>query len=386
MRWFVILVAAAALLAACSSASPTGNQTEGPAMTNVATATSAAPYHSEIYDSPGNWLCIPDKTNDPCHGDLDTTVVAADGTKTIEPHEPASDPPIDCFYVYPTISGDQSMNSDLVPGPEEKTTARNQVARLNSDCRIFAPMYRQVTLAVITGGPGSGGDRAQAGAIAYADVLDAWRWYMANENDGRGVVLIGHSQGSSHLSELIKNEIDPNPAVRAQLVGAYLPGTAVRVPDGQDVGGLYQNVPLCRAKDQTGCVVTYASFRATSPPPTNSFFGRPRSGDGVAGCVNPARPAGGSAELHSYFPATAAHDPTVTTPFVSFPGLVTGECVEANGFSYLDVTLHPDPAGARVDDIPGDLTPEWGLHLVDVNLVMGDIVDMVREQTATYGG
>ena len=385
MRRLVVIAVAVALLPACSSGS-TSEAVDGATTTNGGTATTVAPYRSEIYDSPDNWLCLPDTPDDPCHGDLDTTVIAADGTKSIETHEGASDPPIDCFYVYPTISGDQAMNSDLVPGPEEKTTARNQVARLNGDCRIFAPVYRQVTLAVITGGTGSGGDRAQASATAYADVLDAWRWYMANENNGRGVVLIGHSQGSSHLRQLIKNEIDPNPTLRAQLVGAYLPGTAVTVPDSQDVGGDYMNVPLCRATDQTGCVVSYASFRSTSPPPANSLFGRPRSGDGVAGCVNPASPGGGAAELHSYFPATSAHDPTVTTPFVSFPGLVTGECVQANGFSYLDVTVRPDSTGGRIDDIPGDLTPEWGLHLVDVNLVMGDIVDMVRRQTAAYQG
>ncbi len=387
-RLGVVVVGVVVLLSACSGSS-TNAQTDAdraPSSSDGSTATTAAAYHSEIYDSRDNWLCFPDKTDDPCHGDLDTTVIQADGTKTVETHEAATDPPIDCFYVYPTISGDQSMNSDLVPGPEEKTTARNQVARLNSQCRIFAPVYRQVTLAVITGGAGSGGDRTQAGAIAYGDVLDAWRWYMANENDGRGVVLIGHSQGSGHLSQLIKNEIDPNPAVRAQLVGAYIPGTAVRIPDGQDVGGDFQNVPLCRSQDQTGCVVSYASFRATSPPPANSFFGRVRSGDGVAGCVNPAQPSGGSSELHSYFPASAANDPSITTPFVSFPGLATGECVQQNGFSYLDVTLHPDPAGSRVNDIPGDLTPEWGLHLVDVNLVMGDIVDMVGRQAAAYQG
>jgi hypothetical protein len=376
----LLSIAAVVVLAACSSSDDGQTQSgDTPTSERAATATTPAPYSSEIYDSRDNWLCLPDKTDDPCHENLDTTVIEADGGKTIEPHEAASDPPIDCFYVYPTISGDQQMNSDLIPGPEEKTTVRNQAARLNSQCRVFAPLYRQVTLAVITGGPGSGGDRAAAGATAYGDVVDAWRWYLANENDGRGVVLIGHSQGSGHLNTLIKQEIDPNEQARALLVGAYLAGT-------EDVGGDFQNVPLCRNRDQTGCVVTYASFRSTSPPPDNSYFGRPRGGDGVAGCVNPAAPAGGSATMHGYFPASAANDASVNTPFVSFPGLVSAECVQQGGFSYLDVTVHGDPDDPQVDDIPGDLTPEWGLHLVDVNLAMGDIVAMVSLQSAAYQG
>jgi hypothetical protein len=114
--------------------------------------------------------------------------------------------------------------------------------------------------------------------------------------------------------------------------------------------------------------------------------------------VNPAAPSGGSAELHSYFTTGAAPvgqsaaapplvDPTVgriTTPFASTPGLVTGECVEKGGFSYLEVTIHGDPSDPRADDIGGDLTPEWGLHLQDINLVMGDMVRLVKAQRSAY--
>ena len=74
----------------------------------------------------------------------------------------------------------------------------------------------------------------------------------------------------------------------------------------------------------------------------------------------------------------------VTTPFVQTPGLVTGECVQRDGFSYLEATINGDPDGPRIDDIGGDLTPEWGLHLQDVNLVMGDIISLVGKQAKAY--
>ncbi|HWJ98186.1 MAG TPA: hypothetical protein VNQ33_08500, partial [Acidimicrobiales bacterium] len=75
----------------------------------------------------------------------------------------------------------------------------------------------------------------------------------------------------------------------------------------------------------------------------------------------------------------------VTTPFVRLPGLVSGACESTGGFHYLAATVHPDP-GPRADDIVGDLTPQWGLHLVDVNLVMGNLVSDVKAQAKTYAG
>jgi hypothetical protein len=238
----------------------------------------------------------------------------------------------------------------------------------------------------------------------FADVLDAWRHYMAHDNGGRGVVLIGHSQGASLLTELIASEIDPHEDVRDHLVAAYLAGTSVAVPEGADVGGEFAQVPLCRTPDQTGCVVTWSSYRADAPPPEGAIFGRPFAGGVRAGCNSPAALAGGSSELSSYFPAAPGSsilsalgaaggetrpwvDPAlgaVTTPFVATPGLVRAECVHRDGYDYLAVTVDGDPADPRVDDIGGDLTPQWGLHLQDVNLVMGDIVELVANQRDAY--
>ena len=139
-------------------------------------------------------------------------------------------------------------------------------------------------------------------------------------------------------------------------------------------------------------MVSYATFRDTSPPPADSLFGRPRDGEGVAACTNPAALGGGPAELTPYYDssvqvyANPSAAPEITTPFVTFPGLVSAECVVRDGFSYLEITVAGDPDDPRIDDVDGDLTPEWGLHPVDVHLAMGDLVDLAERQAAAHAG
>jgi len=58
------------------------------------------------YSDDKAWLCRPGRKGDACDIDLTTTVVAADGTTTREAFAPDPKAPIDCFYVYPTISTD----------------------------------------------------------------------------------------------------------------------------------------------------------------------------------------------------------------------------------------------------------------------------------------
>lgn len=359
-------------------------------------------HRSELYAGDANWLCKPDLADDVCDRDLDATVVHADGTTEVEAHEPAADPPVDCFYVYPTTSNDPGPNSDLEPAEsEEIATVYNQAARLNASCRVFAPLYRQGTLSSI------GGDAATEGEddpwqMAYADVLDAFRHYVANESEGRGFVLVGHSQGAGHLIRLVQEEIDDEPLLRDRLVSGLLLGWPVAVPEGEVVGGDFANVPLCEADDQTGCVVNYSTYRADEPPPEGSLYGRSRT-EGQAGCTNPANLAGGSAPLQPYFvmdqpdgallgggdamPFADPDDPRaaeIATPFVTYPDLLSGECVQEGEYTYVALTVHGDPGDPRTDDIGGDLTPTWGMHLVDVNVVMGDLVDLVASQAGAY--
>ncbi len=329
------------------------------------------------YSDTATWLCRPGKENSPCTASFDTTVRTPDGKATVETFTAVANPSIDCFYVYPTVSTDPGANSDMAAGLAEAATARAQAARFGQYCRVFAPIYRQATTGSIATGKYAD---PTVQAIAYGDVLAAWKQYLAQDNRGHGVVLIGHSQGSKHLVKLIKEEIDPKPEVRALVVSAIILGGVVSVPVGADKGGDFQNIGACRKPEQTGCVVTYSSFSAESPPPFNSLFARSFVPGTEALCVNPAALAGGPASPHPDLP-TAGNPAASTLPtvFVSDLGAITGECVKSGSFNYLKVTAAPAlkmPAYY--------LGPEWGLHLIDAGLTQGDLVELVGKQAAAF--
>jgi len=352
------------------------------------------------YSKPETWLCRPGR-EDACTVDLTTTIVAASGKLTREPFKANPNAPIDCFYVYPTVSNDPTPNSDMNAGPEENSVVRAQFARFASQCKLYAPLYRQVTLKALRAAM-SGGNFSADRKLGYDDVLAAWNHYLQNDNHGRGVVLIGHSQGSSVLTQLIKNEIDGNP-IQSKVLSALLLGTNVAVPKGKDVGGSFQHMPLCRSASQLGCIVSYVTFRSEAPPPPNSRFGRVPTEGMQAACVNPAALNGGKAEMHAYLSAgfngvsTEAAPPKawatgakIETPFVSVPGLLSGECVSSDAGSYLAITTNANPSDPRTDEITGDVVAggnvlkDWGLHLIDAHVAMGNLIEVVAQQSKAY--
>src|SRR5215470_19394477 len=128
-----------ASLACAQAGAATSGQTETPAKPAVA---------RNEYSNGDNWLCRPGR-QDACAIDLTTTVISASGKLKRETWAANPNAPIDCFYVYPTVSTDPAGNSDMIPGPEEKGVIRTQFARFGSVCRPYAPLYRQVTLTAL---------------------------------------------------------------------------------------------------------------------------------------------------------------------------------------------------------------------------------------------
>src|SRR3954471_16060168 len=298
------------------------------------------------------WLCRPGDAADPCHASLAATLVSPQGLVggRVET-ETTSRPGVDCFYVYPTVSEETKPQADFVKTPIVKAIARVQASRFRTACRIWAPVYRQVTLQGLL-------QRATVTpamqATALSDVVSAWRDYLAHDNHGRGVILISHSQGTFVLRKLIAKEIDPKAGVRRKIDAAYLLGGNVEVKKGSDTGGDFKHIRACRSARQTGCVVAYSTYDET-PPPDAKFGRSPTAGREVL-CTNPAALGGGSGKLDGFIPAftfpgilgTEANLetgplPKVSTPWIKIDGGYTAKCSAAGGAQVLNVT--PVPGG-----------------------------------------
>ena len=335
------------------------------------------------------WLCRPGLAADPCTRSLATTVVSANGSRQTLTARPAAASRFDCFYVYPTVSMQKTANANLKIEPDEVETAVAQASRFSQACRVWAPMYRQQTVAGLLDIT----DYKHATSVAFKSLLAGWRDYLSNDNKGRPFILIGHSQGASMLIRLIQTQIDTNPELRKRLVSAIVLGGNVQVPTGKSVGGSFQHVPACRSSTQTGCVIAYSSF--PSRPPALTFFGRPGTGvsllsgqtrtSGRVLCVNPAALAGGTGTLEPYFPGSTLAPPgkPLGTPWVTYPGLYTASCKSTGGDTWLQVTADSSSTDKRprLTELDG---AAWGFHVADVNLALGNLVTDVQRQEAAY--
>jgi hypothetical protein len=338
--------------------------------------------------TPTKWLCLPGASPDPCSPGLQTTRFSPSG-QNLGRSTPKAEkaPKVDCFYVYPTVSDQTTPTANLNIDPVESSITLYQAARYSQRCRVYAPVYRQFTLAALN----SGKVDTSGATVGYRDVRDAWRTYLKKYNKGRGVVLIGHSQGSFVLRQLIAKEIDPKKSARKLLVGAYLLGGNVIVKQGKDVGGDFKHVPACHADSDVGCVVAFSTF--DEPAPATSLFGRTTKAGRQVLCTNPAALGGGSAKLDTVFPTAPFAQgaialgiqllgvtlPTATTTWIEVKGGYDARCSTAGGASFLRIT----PQDGAPDFKPSP-TPDWGLHLVDANIALGNLVDLVRTQTAAW--
>lgn len=305
---------------------------------------------------PTIWGCHPDRQPSPCPA----------------PPAASAPPPIDCFYVYPSLTQAQGLNAPRHIERRGYHMLRWQSSRLGPRCRFFAPIYRQATPWLSIGASlATGQTRTSASLnLGYADVRGAWRDYLARDNSGRGVLLIGHSQGASMLIRLMQDELDRRAQLRGRLVGAFLIGGHVAVKRGQRVGGNFAHIPTCEQPAEYGCVVAYSAF-ARAPAgsalfgrlgPLNKVYGGPSGRPYVPACTNPAFLAGDGDRLRS-----------------DLPGVFTASCRNTTTTAALMV------AATRAADLPAaEPWADWGLHNSEMALTTGSLERIAELQGSAW--
>lgn len=353
---------------------------------NAKSSCAPPPESAPDYGSHASWACRPNVEGDACDGDLSAIEVLSDGSTRAVPFVPTPAPEVDCFYVYPTVDDRlrAGLHTDLSDREHAFRTVAIQAARFGEVCRVFAPLYRQVTLGTYAA------RREVQGAcfdVAYHDVLAAFEHYLAHDNLGRGFVLIGHSQGAQIVSRLLRERVERDPALRAQLVVALPLGWALGTDEGGLTGGSFAATKVCTSAEENGCVAGYRSWPAGRAVSAGAL---PFAEGKRTVCVHPGDVAhGGPAALsRSFFPRGAANltlpDAARAAPFVLYRDFFEAECVTAGSNAVLAVR----PRGANdrranpIDFAGRVAQSELGLHVFDVQLALGDLIDLVGRKIA----
>jgi len=175
------------------------------------------------------------------------------------------------------------------------------------------------------------------------------------------------------------------------------------VKPGTGIGGDFQHIPACTSATQLHCVIAWSTFDQT--PPSDTIFGAPDSslgqltpdtpkGNFQVLCTNPSALGGGTGLLDPIFPSApfapgseiaAANAliglkvPAASTVFEAFPASYSATCSSAGG----DRTLQITPVSGAPTLTPSP-TPAWGLHLVDANIALGNLLGIVGAEAAAY--
>jgi hypothetical protein len=359
-------------------------------------ARQAATVETLDYSNDDLWLCGSDGADDVClSADLRATEVRADGTFEDVGSEPHRDPDFDCFYVYPNVDFERAPGNVTVSAvryARSRVTpiVTRQGAMFRGVCRVFAPLYRQMTYGTYQSARESGHDYQSTPEFerAYGDVSAAFEHYLETDNPGRDIVLVGHGQGAQLLTRMLQERFDHDRHLRSRLISAVLAGPlgAVLVPEGRVVGGSFENLPLCEAEGQTGCVIAFDSQAATldAERPEAVLFpeGHRRA------CTNPATLAGGATTLARAVWSTNDGQPLpaeVERLWAAYPDLYTARCTPDGGLGIdvaRDDTRAPLVSPEELQGLFGLLSPGLALHPFDVTFAAGDLLAVVAAQGA----
>jgi Protein of unknown function (DUF3089) len=172
----------------------------------------------------------------------------------VRPQAPSdAEPAADVFFVGPTVyDGGADWNAPTNDAKADRLFRRvmapNYAGPFVDVGRIFAPRYRQASLySLLT----LREDAREARRFAYDDVARAFEAYVATDNQGRPVFVVGVEQGGTLAARVVREALARQPALRHRLVAVYLIETITPITD--------TGIPACANPEQTGCLAAWAS-------------------------------------------------------------------------------------------------------------------------------
>ena len=168
----------------------------------------------------------------------------------------ASDKDADVFFICPTVYGGDSetfnMALDDTETKESFLGATNMEKGIyDTDCRFFAPYYRQAALNVYEM---ESSDREQYLKVAYEDVKLAFEYYMEHYNNDRPIVLAGFSQGADLSIRLLKDYFSDD-KTKDLLVACYAIGWSITEAELQE----YEHLKFAQGENDVGVIISFNS-------------------------------------------------------------------------------------------------------------------------------
>ncbi|MDP4263714.1 MAG: DUF3089 domain-containing protein [Bacteroidota bacterium] len=167
------------------------------------------------------------------------------------------DSSVDVFFLYPTTythkikKNNASIDDDYLNAKTDYTTILYQASVFNQHCRVFSPRYRQASIKLFFTKDEK--QKEQGFDMAYTDIKTAFDYYLQHWNQGRPIIIAGHSQGSKMAERLLKEYFENKP-LQNKLVVAYIAGWSVPKE-------YFDSLKMCSDSLQTGCICSWRTLR-----------------------------------------------------------------------------------------------------------------------------
>lgn len=196
------------------------------------------------YSQLDNWAALPTK--------LDNADWVPVGSDLVNNQDAAIS---DVFFVHPTTAvmgfrGNANLQSNMINNATDENPMKYQASVFNGSCKIYAPRYQQAVLHNFFTKDEL--ESKEAFKVAYNDIKAAFEYYMANFNQGRPIIIAGHSQGAFLIKQLLREYFENKP-LQTQLVAAYIIGFTVET-------NYFTTLQPCADSAQNGCFISYNTF------------------------------------------------------------------------------------------------------------------------------